>query len=298
MSKKSYGLLEGKKGIVFGPLDETSLGWQIALTAHREGAKMAVSNVAVALRVGKPAELAKLLGDAPLIACDVSNSEEIDACFAEAKSKLGQLDFIVHSVGMSQNIRKGLKYDESKYEWFLKTLDVSGLSLHRLIHGALKQDALANGASIVALSYVAAQRSFTTYADMADAKALLESITRSFGARLGEKAIRVNTVSQSPTWTRAGSGIEDFDKIYEYADLLSPLGNATAEECGDYVVTLLSDLTRRVTMQNLFLDGGFSSMGMTTELLHLFHNALSEENMRQAGFPEYLVERFKNPRKQ
>src|SRR5256885_2186091 len=245
MSKKSYGLLNGKKGIIFGPLDETSLGWQIALAAHREGAKLAISNVAVALRVGKPAELAKMLGDAPLIACDVSNSDEIDACFTEAKSKFGELDFFVHSVGMSQNIRKGLKYEDSKYDWFLKTIDVSGLSLHRLIHGALKQDALANGASIIALSYVAAQRSFTTYADMADAKALLESVARSFGARLGEKLIRVNTVSQSPTWTRAGSGIEDFDKIYEYANFLSPLGNPTAEECGDYIVTLLSDLTRK-----------------------------------------------------
>lgn len=293
MSETSYGLLKGKKGIIFGPLDDTSLGWQIALAAHREGAKLAISNVAVALRVGAPAELAKQL-NAPLIQCDVSNSKEIEACFAEAKEKLGPLDFFVHSVGMSQNIRKGLKYEQANYDWFLKTLDVSGLSLHRLIHGALAQDALANQASVVALSYIAAERTFTTYSDMADAKSLLQSITRSFGARLGEKKIRVNTVSQSPTPTRAGTGIVDFDKIYEYSSLLSPLGNPTAEECADYVVTLLSDLTRKVTMQNLFHDGGYSSMGMTTELLHLFHNAIeNEENMRKAGFTEDVMKRVR-----
>ncbi len=294
MSQKSYGILKGKKGIIFGPLDETSLGWQIALAAHREGARLAISNVAVALRVGKPAELAKLLGDAPLIQCDVSNSTEIDACFKEAKEKLGPLDFVVHSVGMSQNIRKEVRYEKANYDWFLKTLDVSGLSLHRLIHGALVTESLAEGASIIALTYIAAERTFTTYSDMADAKALLESITRSFGARLGDKKIRVNTVSQSPTPTRAGNGIIDFDKIFEFANLLSPLGNPTAEECADYVVTLLSDFTRKVTMQNLFHDGGYSSMGMTTELLHLIHNAIaSEENLRKAGFTQEMIDRVK-----
>src|ERR1035441_8839712 len=156
MARKSYGLLEGKKGIVFGPLDETSLGWQIALSAHHEGARLAISNVAVALRVGKPAELSKILGDAPLIQCDVSESKQVETCFNEAKSSLGgPLDFVVHSVGMSQNIRKGLKYEDSNYDWFLKTLDVSGLSLHRLIHGALAVDALADGASVFALGYIA-----------------------------------------------------------------------------------------------------------------------------------------------
>jgi enoyl-[acyl-carrier protein] reductase I len=298
MSEKSYGLLKGKKGIVFGPLDETSIGWQIALAAKREGAELAVSNVAVALRVGKPAELAKLLGDAPLIACDVSNSEEISKCFQEAKEKLGKLDFFVHSVGMSQNIRKGLSYENSKYDWFLKTLDVSGLSLHRLLHGALAEEALNDGASVLAISYIAAQRSFTTYGDMSDAKALLESVARSFGSRLGEKKIRVNTVSQGPTWTRAGSGIDDFEKMYTLADILSPLGNPTAADCGDYCVTLLSDLTKFVTMQNLFHDGGFSAMGMTTALLHMIYNgAMSDETMREAGFSQHMIDRIRNPRK-
>ena len=289
---KSYGLLKGKKGIVFGPMDETSLGWQIALAAYREGAQLAISNVAIALRVGKPAELAKIVGDAPLISCDVSNMAELDNCFKELKEKLGTVDFIIHSVGMSQNIRKGLSYENSNYEWFLKTLDVSGLSLHRVIHSALEAGALNDGASVIALSYIAGQRSFTTYSDMADAKALLESIARSFGSRLGSRGIRVNTVSQSPTYTRAGAGIVDFDKMYEFSDMLAPLGNASAEECGDYVVTLLSDLTRKVTMQNLFHDGGYSAMGMMTPMLHLMHNAMkNEENMREAGFSEELIKR-------
>jgi enoyl-[acyl-carrier protein] reductase I len=293
----AYGLLKGKKGIVFGPLDETSIGWQIALAAHREGAELAISNVAVALRVGKPAELAKLVkrpdgADAPLIQCDVSNQKEVDAAMQELRKTFGKIDFMIHSVGMSTNIRKGVRYEESNYEWFLKTLDVSALSLHRIIRGALDADVLNYEASILSISYVAAQRSFTTYSDMADAKALLESVSRSFGARLGHKKIRVNSVSQSPTWTRAGSGIADFDKMYEYADMLAPLGNATAEECGDYCVTLLSDLTKKVTMQNLFHDGGYSSMGMTTPILHLVYNAMAEpENMRKAGFAEELIER-------
>jgi enoyl-[acyl-carrier protein] reductase I len=290
----SYGLLKGKKGIVFGPMDETSLGWQIALAAHREGAELAISNVAIAIRIGKPKELSDLLGGAPLIACDVSNQQDIQNCFRELKEKFGKIDFIVHSVGMSTNIRKGVRYEDSNYDWFLKTLDVSGLSLHRVIHGALEEDALNDGASIVALSYVAAQRSFTTYSDMADAKALLESVSRSFGARLGGRGIRVNTVSQSPTITRAGSGITDFDKMYSYSNVLAPLGNATAEEWGDYVVTLLSDLTRKVTMQNLFHDGGYSSMGMKTELLHLVDAAFQNEDaMRAAGFDEQTIERAK-----
>lgn len=291
---KSYGLLKGKKGIVFGPMDETSIGWQIALAAYREGAELAISNVAVALRVGKPAELAKIVGDAPLIACDVSNQAEITTCFEELKAKFGKVDFMIHSVGMSQNIRKGLTYENPNYDWYLKTLDVSALSLHRILHGALEADALNDGASVLGLTYIAAQRSLTTYSDMADAKALLESIARSFGSRLGERGIRVNTVSQSPTWTRAGAGITDFDKMFEFANLLSPLGNATAEECGDYVVTLLSDLTRKVTMQNLFHDGGYSMMGMMTPLLHLVHEAMADdERMRKAGFSEKLIERSK-----
>jgi len=294
--KKSYGLLEGKKGIVFGPMDESSIGWQIALAAHREGAQLAISNVAVAIRVGKPKELAALLEDAPLIACDVSNEADLDNCFKELNEKFGKIDFIIHSVGMSQNIRKGLPYEHPNYDWFLKTLDVSGLSFHRIINAALDNDSLNEHASILAISYIAAQRSFTTYSDMADAKALLESVARSFGSRLGQKGIRVNTVSQSPTYTRAGSGIEDFDKMYEYSHMLAPLGNATAEECGDYVVTLLSDLTRKVTMQNLFHDGGFSAMGMTTPMLHLIHHALKEEeNMKRAGFSEDMIERARNP---
>jgi enoyl-[acyl-carrier protein] reductase I len=279
----SYGLLKGKKGIVFGPLDDSSIGWHIATAAHREGAQLAISNVAVAMRIGKVGELAALCGDAPVIVCDATNNDDIDRAFGELKEKLGSVDFIVHSIGMSQNIRKALPYDDLNYDWYLKTLDVSALSLHRLITGAVKNDAINDGGSIVALTYIAAQRNYSTYGDMGDAKALLESIVRSYGPRLGQRGIRLNTVSQSPTWTRAGSGIDNFAKMFAFADHLSPLGNASAEECGDFVVTLLSDLTRKITMQNLYHDGGYSSMGLSVPMLDLFYRALQNEEMTRAA---------------
>jgi enoyl-[acyl-carrier protein] reductase I len=280
----SYGLLKGKKGIIFGPLDESSIGWQIALAAHREGAQLAISNVAIAMRVGQVQDLAALCGDAPLIVCDASNNEEIDAAFKQLKELFGPVDFIVHSIGMSQNIRKALPYEDLNYDWYLRTLDVSAVSLHRIISFALKNEALASGASIVAMSYIAAQRNYSAYSDMGDAKALLESIARSYGTRLAGRGIRINTVSQSPTPTRAGSGIEHFEKMYAFADRISPLGNASAEECADYVTTLLSDLTRKVTMQNLFHDGGYSSVGITMPLLKLMYAAMQdEEMMKDAG---------------
>lgn len=271
MSQKSYGLLEGKKGIVFGPLDDKSIGWHIALAAYREGAKLAISNIKVAFRLGAVEELAKLCGNAPLIACDASSSGELETAFTELKEKLGSVDFIVHSIGMSPNVRKKRPYDDLNYEWYHKTLDVSAMSLHRIIAQALKAEAINDGGSIVALTYIGAQRTFSSYSDMGDAKALLESIARSFGSRLGKRGIRVNTVSQSPTKTTAGTGIEGFDALYDFAEKVSPLGNATADDCADYVATLLSDLTRKVTMQTLFHDGGFSSMGISDALLEALY---------------------------
>ncbi len=271
MSQKSHGLLQGKKGIIFGPLDDKSIAWHIALAAFREGAQFALSNVKVAFRLGTIAQLGKLCGAAPLIACDASSSEDIANAFNEVKEKLGKIDFIVHSVGMSKNIRKDRPYDDLNYDWYHETLDVSAMSLHRIVAGALKADVLNDGGSIVALTYIGAQRTFSSYSDMGDAKALLESIARSFGYRLGKRGIRANTVSQSPTKTTAGSGIEGFDALYDFAEKISPLGNATAEDCADYVVTLLSDLTRKVTMQNLFHDGGFSTMGTSDRLLDMIY---------------------------
>jgi len=282
MSEKAhYGLLKGKKGIVFGPLDESSIGWQIALHAYREGAQIAISNVAPALRFGNIDELASLCGDAPVIVCDASKNEDVDSCFREVKEKLGSIDFIVHSIGMSQNIRKQLPYEELNYEWFMRTLDVSGLSLHRLVSYALKNDVLNDGASILALSYIASQRNYWTYSDMGDAKSLLESIVRSYGPRLARRGIRINTISQSPTYTKAGSGIPGFDKMYEYSDLMSPLGNASAVECAEYSMTILSDLSRKVTMQNLFHDGGYSSMGATIPMIKLAHEVLNDKELAE-----------------
>lgn len=293
MSEKAhYGLLKGKKGIVFGPLDESSIGWQIALHAHREGAQIAISNVAAALRFGNIDELSALCGNAPMIVCDASKNEDVDNCFKELKDKIGAVDFIVHSIGMSQNIRKQLPYEELNYEWFMKTLDVSGLSLHRLVSYALKNEAINAGGSILALSYIASQRNYWTYSDMGDAKSLLESIVRSYGPRLAKRGIRINTISQSPTYTKAGSGIPGFEKMYEYSDLMSPLGNASAEECAEYTMTILSDLSRKVTMQNLFHDGGYSSMGATIPMIKLAHEVLNDKELAaRVGLEEYMPSR-------
>lgn len=285
--QQSYGLLGGKKGIVFGALDESSIGWQIAQAACREGAQIALTNVPVALRFGNLGELAEKCGNAPVISCDATKLEDLNNLFKEVKETMGSVDFIVHSIGMSPNIRKGRSYRDLNYDWYFQTLDISAISLHKIITTALNNDAINDGGSIVAMSYIAAQRNYSTYSDMGDAKALLESIVRSYGSRLATRGIRINSVSQSPTPTRAGSGIENFDKMYEFAERSSPLGNATAGECADYVVTLLSDLTRKVTMQNLFHDGGYSSIGTTLPVLRLVHGALQDEDlMNQAGFEQ------------
>jgi len=290
MSEKThYGLLKGKKGIVFGPLDESSIGWQIALHAYREGAEIAISNIAAALRFGNIEELSVLCGNAPMIVCDASKNEDVDNCFKELKEKIGSVDFIVHSIGMSQNIRKQLPYEELNYEWFIKTLDVSALSLHRLVSYALKNQAINQGGSILALSYIASQRNYWSYSDMGDAKSLLESIVRSYGPRLARHSIRINTISQSPTYTKAGSGIPGFEKMYGYSDLMSPLGNATAEECAEYAMTILSDLSRKVTMQNLFHDGGYSSMGATIPLIKLAHEVLNDKELAErVGLDDFM----------
>ena len=267
MSQESHNLLRDKQGLIFGPLNEQSLAWKISLACHREGARLALSNTRMAFRFGPIRELARICGDAPLIACDASSSPDLAKAFQELKSTLGKVDFIVHSIGMSPNVRKKRSYADLNYDWFHKTLDVSALSLHRIVAEALKSDSLNDGGSIVALTYIGAQRIFSRYSDMGDAKALLESVARSFGYRLGRRGIRINTVSQSPTRTTAGSGIKGFDRLYEAADKMSPLGNAQAEDCADFVVALVSDLTRKVTMQNLYHDGGFSSVGMSDALL-------------------------------
>jgi enoyl-[acyl-carrier protein] reductase I len=279
--KAHYGLLKGKKGIVFGPLDESSIGWQIALHAYREGAEIALSNVATAIRFGNLQELSELCGNAPILVCDASKNEDVDNTFRELKEKMGSVDFIVHSIGMSQNIRKQVPYEELNYEWFMRTLDVSGISFHRLVAYALKNEAINDAGSIVALSYIASQRNYWTYSDMGDAKSLLESIARSFGPRLAKRGIRINTISQSPTYTKAGSGIPGFEKMYDYGELMSPLGNASAEECAEYTMTILSDLTRKVTMQNLFHDGGYSSMGATIPMIKLAYEVLHDKELAE-----------------
>jgi len=264
----SYNLLKGKKGIIFGALDEKSIAWKTALRCHEEGAQLILTNAPIALRMGEINKLAEAV-NAPVIPCDVTSNEDMLNLITKSLEHFGgKVDFILHSIGMSLNMRKGKHYTEIDYTFNQKTLDISAISLHRLLATAMKLDAISEWGSVVALTYIAAQRVFPDYNEMADAKALLESITRSFGYHYGvKKQVRINTISQSPTRTTAGSGVKGFDGFIDYAEKMSPLGNASGEDCANYCVTLFSDLTKFVTMQNLFHDGGFSFTGVTQAVI-------------------------------
>ncbi|MCG2587197.1 enoyl-ACP reductase FabI [Rhodohalobacter sulfatireducens] len=275
--QQGYGLLKGKKGIIFGALDKRSIAWRIALACKREGADFVLSNAPIALRLGALDELSEKT-DAKILPCDVSKEEEVEGLMKETKEELGSVDFILHAIGMSPNVRKKIDYKNLNYDWYNDTLDISAISLHKVLHFAEKTELLNNGASIVALSYIGAQRIFSKYSDMNDAKALLESIARNYGSRLADRGIRVNTVSQAPTKTSAGTGIKGFDGMYTFADKIAPLGNPTADECADYCVTLFSDLTRKVTMQNLYHDGGFVTSGISEEMIDGLVKLYAEED--------------------
>lgn len=266
-------LLSGKKGIIFGALDERSIAWKVALRAVEEGAQIVLSNAPVALRMGTIKELAAQCNNAPVIGADATSVSDLENLYQQSLEHFGgKADFVLHSIGMSPNVRKGFDYNNTNYDNFLKTLDISALSFHKVLQAAQKLDALNEWSSVVGLSYIAAQRTFPGYNDMGDAKALLESIARSFGYHYGfAKKVRVNTVSQSPVPTTAGSGVTGFNSFYEYAGQMSPLGNANAEDCANYCITLFSDLTRMVTMQNLFHDGGFSFTGVSQQVIERFN---------------------------
>lgn len=261
-------LLEGKRGIISGALDENSIAWKVALKAKEQGASFVLTNAPIALRMGAINKLAEQC-NAEIIPADATSVEDIENLFSKSTEVLGgKLDFVLHSIGMSPNVRKGKDYNDLNYDWMLKSMDISAISFHKMMAVAEKQDAMNEWGSILALSYIAAQRTFPDYSDMAQAKAMLESIARSYGERFARlKNVRVNTISQSPTMTTAGSGVGGFDVFMDYADKMSPLGNASADACADYCVSMFSDLTRMVTMQNLMHDGGFSSSGITERLV-------------------------------
>ena len=273
----AYNLLKGKRGVIFGALNDMSIAWKVAERCAEEGATLVLSNTEMALRMGSLDELSKKI-NAPVIAADATNYDDLENVFVKAQELLGgKIDFVLHSIGMSPNVRKHRTYDDLDYNWLNKTLDISAISFHKMLQAAKKVDAIAEYGSVVALTYVASHRTFFGYNDMADAKSLLESIARSFGYIYGrEKGVRINTISQSPTLTTAGSGIKGMDHLMDFADKMSPLGNATADDCADYCVTLFSDLTRKVTMQNLFHDGGFSSMGMSLRAMNQYSKSFEE----------------------
>ncbi len=264
----SNKLLKGKKGIIFGALDEKSIAWKTAERIHEEGAEMVLTNAPVSIRMGQIENLA-LKTNSLLVPADATSLNDLDNLIEKSVSHFGsKIDFVLHSIGMSINLRKGRSYTDLNHEWMKKGWDVSAVSFHKLIQSLYKKDAMNSWGSIVALTYIASQRTFPNYNDMADNKAYLESVARSFGYFMGkEKNVRVNTISQSPTLTTAGMGVKGINGFFKYAEKTSPLGNATAEECADYTIMMFSDYTRKVTMQNLFHDGGFSSVGVTQEII-------------------------------
>ena len=264
----SYNLLKGKRGIITGALDENSIAWKVAEKAHEEGATFVLTNAPIAMRMGEIKKLAEKTGS-QIIPADATSVEELTTLFTQSQEILGgKIDFVLHSIGMSVNIRKKIPYTELNYDYFQKGIDVSALSFHKMLAVAKKLDAINEWGSVVALTYMAAQRTYPFYTDMADIKAMLESIAHSFGYQYGvDKKVRINTVSQSPTKTTAGTGIKGFGDFFDYADAIAPLGNATAEDCANYCITLFSDLTRMVTMQNLLHDGGYSTTGVSDKIL-------------------------------
>lgn len=264
-------LLAGKRGIIFGALDNNSIAWKVAEKAFEQGAKFTLTNAPVAMRMGEINKLAEKCGTI-VIPADATLVEDLEKLITQSMEHLGgKLDFVLHSIGMSPNVRKGKAYTDLNYEWLNKTIDISAISLHKVLQSCMKLDALNEWSSVVALSYIAAQKAFPGYGDMADAKATLESIVRSFGYYYGnQKKVRINSISQSPTMTTAGSGIKGFDSFFGFAEKMSPLGNAPAEDCANYTVTLFSDMTKYVTMQNLYHDGGFSSMGVSEVMMNMF----------------------------
>ena len=271
----SNNLLKGKKGIIFGALDPNSIAWITAERVFEEGGTFVLTNAPVAMRMGQINELANKT-NSTVIPADATSIEDLENLITKSTEILGgKLDFVLHSIGMSINVRKGKSYTDQNYDWTHKGLDVSAMSFHRVMQTLYKNDAMNEWGSIVALSYMAAQRVFPDYNDMADNKAFLESVARSFGYFFGkDKKVRVNTISQSPTPTTAGKGVKGFDGFIKYADKMSPLGNATAMDCANYTVTLFSDLTKRVTLQNLYNDGGFSNMGVSDSIMDIIDLSL------------------------
>jgi enoyl-[acyl-carrier protein] reductase I len=274
----AYNLLKGKRGIIFGALDPKSIAWQIAIKAKEEGAEFTLSNTPVSLRFGQVQELARMC-NSEIIPADATRVADLEQVFRRSMEIFGgKVDFVLHSIGMSMNVRKKREYDDLDYDYFLRTIDISSVSFHKMLQVAKKLDAIQDWGSVLALSYIAAQRTLVGYNDMADAKALLESIARSFGYIYGrEKHIRINTISQSPTRSTAGEAISGMDGLMDFTDRMSPLGNATAEECANFAIVMFSDLSRKVTMQNIYHDGGFSSMAMSLRAMTQYNKSLDEE---------------------
>lgn len=264
----SYKILEGKKGIVFGALDKNSIAWKTAEAIVASGGEIVLTNAPIAIRMGNINQLSKKL-DSPIIPADATSVIDLQNLINKSIEHFnGKIDFVLHSIGMSVNVRKGKNYTDLNYDWLTKGWDISAVSFHKLLQVLYKSKAMNKWGSIVALTYIAAQRTFPNYNDMAENKAYLESIARSFGYFFGKDyKVRINTISQSPTLTKAGEGVKGLEGFLKYSEKMSPLGNASAEDCAKYTVMMFSDYTKKVSLQNLYHDGGFSNVGVSQEII-------------------------------
>lgn len=278
---ESKHILSGKKGIIFGVFNEKSLAWAVAKHCVDEGANIVITNTRAAAKLGSSEKLAASV-NMPFIPCDATNEADLEHLLLESQKILGgQINFILHSVAQSLNLRRRKSYENLCYSYYQKTLDISALSFHKLLQTAHCLNALETGASVLTITYIASERSMAGYNDMSDAKALLESIVRNFGRILGEqKQIRVNAISQSPVPTKAGSHWNEESYFFSYSNQLAPLGNATADDLADVCVMMFSDYTKRVTMQTIYNDGGFSKTLLTPSFINSFRKSVDTEDTK------------------
>jgi len=267
----SNNILSGKRGIIFGVLDSCSIAWEVAKRCKAEGADLVLTNTETALQLGETQNLAAQL-QTSVIVCDASKIEDLESLMDNAEQLLGgKIDFILHAVAMSMNLRRHREYTNVNYSYFNQTIDISAISLHKLLQTCMKKNSLNQGASVVTLTYIASERFMEGYNDMADAKAMLESVVRNMGGIYGEKmGVRVNAISQSPIQTRAEHSFAQVEYFHDFAEQLAPLGRADAEDCANLCVMLFSDYTRKVTMQTIYNDGGFSRTLMTNKFIDYF----------------------------
>jgi enoyl-[acyl-carrier protein] reductase I len=259
------GLLDGKKAIVLGVGNQRSIAWGIATAFQREGAQLAFSYATERLRENVEKLVVTLPGHEamPVLPCDVSKQEEIDAFFKAIGEKWGQADILVHSIAYAAVEDLRGRFHEISREGLKMAIDISAFSLIALTRGALPLFLKAGAGSVMSLTYNAVDRVVPSYNSMALAKAVLEAETRYLAADLGPSNVRVNAISAGPLKTLAGSAVKGISSARDLMEEKAPLRrNVTQDEVGNVAVFLASDMSRCVTGATIFADNGFNVLGV------------------------------------